>query len=139
MPFNFPSAVHFFIALCLLSYPHCGLDALPGYSLHLRWAIIYSLYLIIPSSFNCPWKLPYLGTLEVMAASGDTNANAIACYGDKNSTLKEDDANSGQRTNLSNDDPERIVVPCPLVDKAQQDPFGSEANAAVKYRTLSWM
>ncbi|MCJ1244422.1 hypothetical protein MMC30_001620 [Trapelia coarctata] len=73
-----------------------------------------------------------------MAASGDTNTNTIPHHGD--SISKEGEAKyTYQRMNLSNDDPERIVVPCPLVDKDQQDPFGSETSAGVKYRTLSWV
>jgi len=56
------------------------------------------------------------------------------------SIIKEDEAkDSSLRMNLSNDDPERIVAPCPRLEKAQQDLFGSEANADVKYRTLSWV
>ena len=82
-------------------------------------------------------KLTHIGAIDIMATSGSMDTTA-AHTGDS-ITKKEETQDLYQNRSSSNGDAEKVVVPCPLLDKAHQDPFGDETGGDVKYRTMHWL
>jgi len=73
-----------------------------------------------------------------MATNSSIDANTAVHSGD--STIKKEEIQDlYQNMSSSNDDTEQNIVPCTLLDRAHQDPFGDETGGDVKYRTMHWL